>query len=176
MRKIYFSSEGICIFFKCSKMVEFIFRFLFCFIIEHVASDHELQIRGVTFLSGNACERLQVTGLDSFFYPDLRRFDFRGIFPPMCQIRFFIRISSRKNSLFYPFSVIAPKNLLRIQIRIKKQDFTWWNPDKKANLAHEWKNTPKIKSSQIRIKKRIQACDLKSFTSVSGQQRTEQIF
>ena len=38
--------------------------------------------------------------------------------------------------------------------------------DKKANFTHECENTPKIKSSQIRIKKQIQACDLMSFTSV----------
>ena len=35
---------------------------------------------GVTFLSGNACEGGQVTGLDSLFYPDLRKINFRGIF------------------------------------------------------------------------------------------------
>ena len=57
---------------------------------------------GVTFLSGKAYERLQVTGLDLLFYPDLRRFYFRGIFLLIWQIRFFIRISSRKKSLFYP--------------------------------------------------------------------------
>ena len=47
---------------------------------------------GVTFLSGNACEGGQVTGLDSLFYPEFRRFDFRGISRPTCQILFFIRI------------------------------------------------------------------------------------
>ena len=33
---------------------------------------------GITFLSGKACERGQVTGLDSLFYPDLRKINFRG--------------------------------------------------------------------------------------------------
>ena len=76
---------------------------------------------GVTILSGNACKGGQVTDLDSLFYPDLRKINFRGIFLIMCQIRFFIRISYRKFSLFYPFSVMAPK------ISISNQ-----NPDKKA--------------------------------------------
>ena len=47
----------------------------------------EMCYGGLLFLSGNACERLQVTSLDSLFYPDSRRFDFRGIFPLMCQIK-----------------------------------------------------------------------------------------
>ena len=76
---------------------------------------------GVTVLSGKACERGQVTGLDSLFYPDLRKVDFRGIFLVMCQIRFFIRFSHRKFSFFYPFLVMAPKNSISNP-----------NPDKKA--------------------------------------------
>jgi len=81
---------------------------------------------GVTFLSGNACEGGQVTGLNSLFYPDLRKINFRGIFLIMCQIQFFIRISYGKFSLFYPFSIMAPKNSIPNP-----------NPDKKGNSARE---------------------------------------
>ena len=65
-----------------------------------------LRYEGVTFF-GNACERLQVTGLDLFFLSGFAKIWFSGYF-----------------SLFYPFSVIAPKTSNS-------------NPDKKANLAHE---------------------------------------
>ena len=34
----------------------------------------------------------QITGSDLLFYSELRRFDFRGISRPTCQIFFFIRI------------------------------------------------------------------------------------
>ena len=42
---------------------------------------------GVTFSSGNACKGGQVTGLESLFYPDLRKINFRDIFLIMCEIR-----------------------------------------------------------------------------------------
>ena len=38
----------------------------------------------------------QITGSDLLFYSELRRFDFRGISRPTCQILFFIRILVRK--------------------------------------------------------------------------------
>ena len=123
-----------------------------------------IEYRGVTILSEYACKGGQVTDLDSLFYPDLRKINFRGIFLIFCQIRFFIRIPYGKFSVFYPFSVMAPKNSISNQ-----------NPDKKENLARqkypEILEIPSkflIKPLKFWIKKRIQARDLPSFTSASG--------
>jgi len=54
----------------------------------------------VAVLSGKTYLKRPVTGLDSLFYPDLRKTDFGGIFLNMCEIGFWIRISFWKFPLF----------------------------------------------------------------------------
>ena len=83
----------------------------------------EMCYGGLLFLSGNACERLQVTSLDSLFYPDSRRFDFRGIFPLMCQIKNFpfchylIFIGSNNNVVL--LAIFDQKIVFQLQVKRK---------------------------------------------------------
>ena len=72
-----------------------------------------------------------------FFYSDLRKINFRGIFPIMshdsCAKLLFIRISYEKFSLFYPFSVMASKSSISNQNPDKKRI---WHVGRKSNLRH----------------------------------------
>ena len=130
------------------------FKIMAAKIILKISPYHAVQnvTYGGYFLSGNACEGMQVTGLDSLFLSGISRVLFSGFFSTYVLI-----------SLFYPDSNCF---FIRISVRnrifrrhdwkwIKKRKLSIWNPDKKANSAHDWKNTPKIDFLQIRIKKRF---------------------
>ena len=66
--------------------------------------------------------------MDSLFYPEFRRIDFRLISRPTCQIVFFIR---KFKLLFYPDLVRNRSFRYHDWKWIKKRKFSKWNPDKK---------------------------------------------
>ena len=70
-----------------------------------------------------------ITGLNSFFYPDLRKRDFRGIFALTCLILFLSGNDNVKIRFYFSFLVTEKFTSKR-------------NPEKEENLARENKNTP----------------------------------
>ena len=62
------------------------FKIMAAKIILKISPYHAVQnvTYGGYFLSGNACEGMQVTGLDSLFYPEFRGFYFRGFSRRTC--------------------------------------------------------------------------------------------
>ena len=91
----------------------------------------------ITVISGKACKRGQVTGLDSLFYPHLRKMNFRA-FSNHVSISLFY--SDFKQKIFDRLSIFS-------------HSLSNQNLDEKENLLPESRNAPKIKSTKFRIKK-----------------------
>ena len=121
-------------------------------VIESINLKPRFLYERATFSSGKVCEIGQVTGLICFFTRNFEGliFDLRAKFSFLSEFRF-------------------EKELFRCHYWkwIKCQNVPYSFRIKKPNLAHDWKNAPKINLSLIEIKKRIQARYLPSFIDFS---------